>query len=203
VKIRKAGCTTDEVRLERGESVSFPTVRAVAVAVIENPWLGHASPTESLQAEVEAVAPDLALLLTDYLLEALGRPDGVQTFGKGAIVGLDGELEHAAALLHTPYFGNLLRERLAGTEYISWSDVRGTPGTLLVIPTINKTRGGLRSHFVTVPVSVADAPRADEIVVIAAAASGPRPNARIGDRTTDRKVRLAEYADHPLVAGRS
>ena len=203
MNIRKVVCSTDEIRLERGEGVSSSTVRAVAAAVIKNPWLGQTSTRESLQAEVEAVAPDLALLLTEYLLDVLGGTEGIETFGKGAVVGLDGELEHGAALLHTPYFGNLLRERLGGTEYISWSDVRGTPGTLLVVPTINKTQGGLRSHFVTVPVSVADAPRGDEIVVIAAAANGPRPNARIGDRTTDREVRLAEYADHPLVAGRS
>jgi hypothetical protein len=198
MRVRKAVCFVDEILLERGQPAMHPVTRAVAAAVITNPWLDRKATTGSLQSEVEKVAPELALLLTEYLRNALGGAAHIEGFGKGAIVGLDGELEHGAALLHTPYFGNLVRERLQGEAYIASADVRAIEGTTLVLPTVHKINGGLRTHFFTVPLTVADAPKPDEIVIAIAATTGPRPNARIGDRTTDRAVRLSEYAAHPI-----
>jgi hypothetical protein len=127
----------------------------------------------------------LARLLTDRLLAALGGVDEIEAFGKAAIVGTAGELEHAGALIHTPYFGNLMREFLGGESIICFADTRADAGESLVVPLWHKTHAATRSHYQTISARVPDAPRADEIVVIAAASTGPRPHPRIGDRLTD------------------
>jgi len=142
--------------------------------------------------EVEAIAPGLARLLTGRVTEALGGVDRMESFGKAAIVGLDGEIEHGGALIHTPYFGNVFRELVHGTSIIVFSDDRLPAGEPLTVPLWHKTAAATRSHYQTTHIRVPDAPRPDEIVVIAAGAAGPRPNARIGDRATDPAVRLAD-----------
>lgn len=164
-----------------------PIMRATAAAVVRNPWLGTDTHTD-LQPATQRIAPVLAKLLTDRLLEALGGAASIEAFGKAAFVGAAGELEHAAALVHTPYFGNLVREALGGTSIICFVDGRIEAGELVRIPMWHKTAAATRSHYQTVEAHLADAPHADEIVVIAAASTGPRPFARIGDRTTDQPV---------------
>lgn len=191
---RKVVTISETLQHELGRPVEHPTKRAVAAAVISNPWAG-AGDVEDLSPEAARVAPDLARTLTDKLAEQLGGPDAIIAFGKAAIIGLGGELEHAAALIHTPYFGNVLREFTGGSSIIVFSDERGPAGTSLTVPVWHKTASATRSHYQTVPVRVPDAPADDELVVIAAAASGPRPNARIGDRTTDPAVRVADLED--------
>ena len=130
----------------------------------------------------------LAKLLSDRLLQALGGAEKVEAFGKAALVGSDGELEHAGALIHTPFFGNLLREALGGTSIICFVDGRGVPGESLRVPMWHKTAAATRTHYQTLDLSLPDAPHAGEIAVIAAASTGPRPHARIGDRTTDQVI---------------
>lgn len=163
------------------------TLRATAGAIIRNPWLGTGT-DEDLGPETRRIAPILAKLLADRLLDALGGVDRVQAFGKAAFAGAHGELEHAAALIHTPYFGNLLREALGGTSILCFVDGRAEPGELVRIPVWHKTAAATRDYYQTVEAHLADAPHAGEIVVIAAASTGPRPHARIGDRTTDQPV---------------
>jgi hypothetical protein len=131
----------------------------------------------------------LAKTLTDRLVNVLGGVESIEAFGKAAIVGTSGEIEHAGALIHTPYFGNLMRDFLQGESIICFADVRGNAGEPLVVPMWHKTRAATRSHYQTISIRVADAPRDGEIVVIAAASTGPRPHARIGDRSTDPAVR--------------
>jgi hypothetical protein len=155
--------------------------------VIRNPWLGTGTDAD-LQPETRRIAPLLAKLLTDRLLDALGGAAAVEAFGKAALVGTGGELEHAGALVHTPYFGNLVREALGGTSIICFVDGRAEAGELLRVPMWHKTAAATRSHYQTVEVNLADAPHPDEIAIIAAASTGPRPFARIGDRTTDQPV---------------
>jgi len=155
--------------------------------VIENPWLGT-GPSTDLAPEVEVIAPVLAKALTDRLIEALGGIDAVEAFGKAAIVGTAGEIEHGGALIHTPWFGNLMRDFLQGESIICFADTRAEAGETLVVPLWHKTHAATRSHYQTISARVADAPRADEIVVIAAASTGPRPHPRIGDRMTDPAV---------------
>ncbi|MFJ9626191.1 amino acid synthesis family protein [Streptomyces sp. NPDC091280] len=189
--VRKVVTVVDEVLLELGRPVATPVRRVAAAAVIRNPWAGRGF-VGDLQPEVEAVAPELGRLLTDRLIETLGGVDRVEAFGKAAVVGLDGEIEHGGALIHTPYFGNVLRELTEGTSIIVFSDDRLPAGEALTVPLWHKTAAATRSHYQTVQIRIPDAPRPDEILVIAAASSGPRPNARIGDRRTDPLVRLAD-----------
>ena len=124
----------------------------------------------------------------------MGGAGAIEAFGKAALVGTDGEIEHGAALIHTPWFGDVVRQALDGTSIIVFSDARGPAGTSLVVPVWHKTAAATRSHYQTVEVRVPDAPRPDELVLVCAAATGGRPLARIGDRTTDTAtVRLEDH----------
>ncbi|PKW16269.1 amino acid synthesis family protein [Saccharopolyspora spinosa] len=190
--IRRIVTVVEETLRDIGEPVRATVRRAAAVAVVTNPWLGRGL-QDDLSAEVAALAPEIAHELSDRLLDALGGAERVEAFGKAAIVGLDGEIEHASALIHTPYFGDVLRRRTDGESIIVFSDQRAAAGTTLSVPIWHKNHASTRSHYQTVPVRVPDAPRPGEIAVIAAASDGPRPNARIGDRRTD-----AALADHIL-----
>jgi hypothetical protein len=189
--VRKVVTTTEHIVTELGRPVANHSRRVAAAAVITNPWAGKGF-VPDLAASAAEVAADLAMRLSSRLTDVLGGAEHVQAFGKGALVGLDGEIEHGAALIHTPYFGNLLRELVDGSSVVVFSDERGPAGSALTVPIWHKTHAATRSHYQTIQVRVPDAPAANEIVVIAAAASGPRPNARIGDRNTDPKVTLAE-----------
>jgi hypothetical protein len=182
--LRKVVLYRERVLSEGGRAPARPAERATVAAVISNPWLGT-DPTTDLSPEVSAIAPVLAKLLTDRLIEALGGAARIEAFGKAAVVGTAGEIEHAGALIHTPYFGNLMRDFLEGESIICFADTRAEAGEALVVPLWHKTHAATRSHYQTVPARISDAPRADEIVVIAGASTGPRPHARIGDRATD------------------
>lgn len=183
IGLRKISCTVEELPHRELGAIT----RATATAVIPNPWLGTGT-SQDLSKRTEAIAPLLAKLLSDRLLHALGGAEKVEAFGKAALVGSDGELEHAGALIHTPFFGNLLREALGGTSIICFVDGRGVPGESLRVPMWHKTAAATRTHYQTLELSLPDAPHAGEIAVIAAASTGPRPHARIGDRTTDQVI---------------
>lgn len=185
--VRRIFTVLQEVREEGGHPLDRPVCQAAAVAVLSNPWSGTGV-DQDLGERTRDVAPVLAKLLTDRLLVALGGKDAIQTFGKAALVGTDGELEHAAALIHTPYFGNLVRELLGGTAIICFTDGRSEPGPDLKVPLWHKTTAGLRDYYQTIDLHLPDAPHPDEICVIAAASDGPRPFPRIGDRQTDPDV---------------
>ena len=193
--VRRIVTVVEESVHELGEPVHFPVRRAAAVAVVANPWLGRGV-QDDLSAEVAELAPEIAHLLSDRLLTALGGPGRVEAFGKAAIVGLDGETEHAGALIHTPFFGDVLRHRTEGESIIVFSDQRAAAGTPLTVPLWHKDHAATRSHYQTITVRVPDGPRPGEIAVVAAASDGPRPHARLGDRRTD-----AALADHVLDRG--
>lgn len=184
IGLRKLVVYRDAVRTEAGRAPERPAQQASIAAVLRNPWVGT-DPRTDLSVEVARVAPPLARLLTDRLLAALGGVDEIEAFGKAALIGTAGEIEHGGALIHTPYFGNLVREFLGGESIICFADARADAGEPLVVPLWHKTLAATRSHYQTVSARVPDAPRADEIVVIAAASTGPRPHPRIGDRATD------------------
>ncbi|MGQ7788238.1 amino acid synthesis family protein [Nesterenkonia sp. K-15-9-6] len=182
--VRKIVCHIEETLSEAGEPPHRPALRATAAAVLRNPWIGtgHA---EDLGPEARRVAPRLAQLLTGQLISRLGGSDRIEAFGKAAVVGLGGELEHAGALIHTPYFGNIVREHLEGTSVLCFADERAEAGQPLVVPMWHKTHATSRSHYQTTSVRVGDAPSPEEIVLVVAASTGPRPHPRLGDRTTD------------------
>jgi Amino acid synthesis len=183
-QVRRICTVVEDLVSELGSPVTTPVRRVAVAAVITNPWAGRGI-VDSLDEEVADVAPELAHQLTAGV-------DRVQAFGKAAIVGQGGEIEHAGALIHTPYFGNLLRELTEGESIIVFSDDRADAGASLTVPMWHKMHAATRSHYQTIAVRVADAPRADEIVVVAAGSTGGRPNARIGDRSSDPVVRLAD-----------
>ena len=184
IEIRKLSLYREEIVTEAGTAPARPAYRASVAAVVTNPWVGTSAATD-LSDAVGEIAPRLAKLLTDRLIETLGGADRIEAFGKAAIVGTAGEIEHGGALIHTPYFGNLVREFLQGESIICFADTRAEAGEELIVPMWHKEHAATRSHYQTVSARVADAPRADEIVVIAAASTGPRPHPRIGDRATD------------------
>ncbi len=189
IGLRKLVVHREAVITEAGAPPLRPALQASVAAVIRNPWVGT-GPTRDLSPEVAHIAPVLAKIVSERLLNTLGGVDAVEAFGKAAIVGSSGEIEHGGALIHTPYFGNLLREFLDGTSIICFADARAEAGEPLVVPLWHKTHAATRSHYQTVSTRVSDAPRHDEIVVVAAASTGPRPHPRIGDRSTDPAVSL-------------
>ena len=182
-KIRKIVTFVEEVRLEMGRPVDPPTRRAAAVAVIENPFAGRY--VEDL-SELMQIGEELGRLLTERAVAALGIPgDQAQSYGKAAAVGEDGELEHAAALLH-PKLGTPVRQVLGkGAALIPSSKKRGGPGVVLDIPLGHKDAAFVRSHFDGMEVRIADAPRAREIMVAIAVTDSGRPLPRVGGLTKD------------------
>ncbi|MGV9633080.1 amino acid synthesis family protein [Nocardia rhamnosiphila] len=189
IGLRKVIVNREVVVAEAGAPPDRPAVQASVAAVLRNPWV-DTGPSQDLSSEVASIAPALAYLLSERLLAQLGGVDAVEAFGKAAIVGTAGQIEHGAALIHTPYFGNLMREYLDGSSIICFADTRAGAGEALVVPMWHKTQAATRSHYQTVSTRVSDAPRPDEIVVVAAASSGSRPHPRIGDRTTDPAIAL-------------
>jgi hypothetical protein len=182
-KIRKIITVVEETRAEMGRAVDPPTRRAAAVAVIENPFAGRY--VEDL-AELVDIGEELGELLTRRAVEALGIPGpSVESYGKAAAVGENGELEHAAAILH-PKLGAPARKVLGkGAALIPSSKKRGGPGVALDVPLGHKDAAFVRSHFDGMEVRVADAPRANEIVVAVAVTDSGRPLPRVGGLTKD------------------
>ncbi|ABD06372.1 Protein of unknown function DUF1185 [Rhodopseudomonas palustris HaA2] len=181
-KIRKIVVVVEETLTEMGRSVTPPTRRAAAVAVIENPFAGRY--VEDL-SELIAIGEELGELLAQKAVDALGIDGGkAESYGKAALVGENGELEHAAALLH-PKMGAPVRKVLGkGAALIPSSKRRGGLGAELDIPLGHKDAAFVRSHFDGMQVSVADAPRANEIVVAVAITDSGRPLPRVGGLTT-------------------
>lgn len=179
--IRKLVVLTDEVRLEMGERVDPPSRRAAAIAVIENPYAGRFD--KGLEALI-AIGEELGGLLGDKCVAALGcAPDDVQSYGKAAMVGEAGELEHAAAILH-PKLGAPLRKAIDhGAALVPSSKKMGGPGDPLDIPLGHKDAAYVRSHFDGMTVELNDAPRAGEIMVAVAVALTGRPLPRVGGLT--------------------
>ncbi|VTU13954.1 amino acid synthesis family protein [Variovorax sp. RA8] len=176
--IRKLVVQIDETRKEMGKTIEPPTRRAVAIAVIENPYAGRYS--ESLD-ELIAIGEELGALLGQKAVKALGiEPGQAQSYGKAAIVGESGEPEHAAAILH-PKLGAPLRVAVEkGAALVPSAKKRGTLGTAIDVPLGHKDAAFVRSHFDAVEARVSDAPRANEIVVAVAVTDSGRPLPRIG-----------------------
>ena len=177
-QIRKIIVQVDEVHIEMGRAISPPTRRALAMAVIHNPLAG--SYTENLD-ELIAIGEELGGVLGDKCVKALGiAPRDAQSYGKAAIVGEAGEIEHAAAILH-PKLGAPLRVAVEkGAALVPSSKKRGTLGTAIDVPLGHKDAAFVRSHFDAMEARVSDAPRANEIVVAVVVTDSGRPLARVG-----------------------
>ena len=177
-QIRKLVVSVEETRREMGRDVSPPTRRALAIAVIANPSAGRYS--ESLD-ELIAIGDELGGLLGERCVQALGiAPEAAESYGKAAVVGEAGELEHAAAILH-PKLGAPLRKAVQkGAALVPSAKKSGGPGTPIDVPLGHKDAAFVRSHFDAIEARVADAPRAGEILVAVAVTDSGRPLPRIG-----------------------
>ena len=194
-EIRKTLLHIENTLIEGGKVAATPLKLIAAMAVIKNPWAGQGF-VEDLSPAIRDCAPGLGQILTDMILDAAGSGERVEGYGKSAIVGLDGEVEHASALIHTLHFGNIFREAVGAKSYLSLCNTRGPANAPLMIPLMDKNDGGRRSHYLTIQTSIADAPAADEIVIALGASIGGRPHHRIGDRYQDLKE-LGHDADNP------
>ena len=177
-KIRKLIVQVDEIRSEMGRAVDPPTRKALAIAVIDNPCAGRF--VEDL-SELAEIGEELGGLLGERCVQALGiAPHQAESYGKAAIVGEAGELEHAAAILH-PKLGAPLRNAVEkGAALVPSAKKMGTLGSAVDVPLGHKDAAYVRSHFDAIEARVADAPRAREIVVAVAVTDSGRPLARVG-----------------------
>jgi len=177
-KLRKLATFVDEIHQEAGQKIDPPTRRAAAVAVIENPFAGTYQ--EDLE-DLMAIGEELGGYLGEKCVAALGiTPSQAESYGKAALVGEDGELEHAAAILH-PRLGKPLRAAVEkGAALVPSSKKRGAMGQVLDIPLGHKDAAYVRSHFDGMEVRINDAPRSGEIVVAVAVTDSGRPLPRVG-----------------------
>ena len=182
--LRKVVTHTEEVHIEGGRAADPPLRLLGIAAVLTNPWAGQGF-VEDLRPTILEVAPRLGEILVPRLVDLAGGADAVEGYGKAAMVGTSGEVEHGSALIHTLRFGNVFREAVGGTAYLSFTNTRGGPGATLSIPMMHKVDPGWRSHYLTLEMAVADAPAPDEIVVAIGASVGGRPHHRIGNRYSD------------------
>jgi len=180
-RIRKLITVVEETRREMGEPVEPPTRKAAAIAVIENPCAGRF--VKDLEALV-AIGEELGGLLGQRAVKALGISAGrAESYGKAAVVGEGGELEHAAAILH-PRLGKPLREAVEkGAALVPSAKKMGGVGTAIDVPLGHKDAAFVRSHFDAMEVRVADAPRAGEILVAVVVTDSGRPHPRVGGLT--------------------
>jgi hypothetical protein len=180
--IRKLIVSVEETHQEMGQRIAPPTRKACALAVIENPFAGrHVADL----APLIAIGEELGGLLGERAVAALGvKPSQIESYGKAAIVGADGELEHAAAILH-PTLGKPLRAAVEkGAALIPSAKKRGGLGARIDVPLGHKDAAFVRSHFDAIEVGVPDAPRANEIVVAIVVTDSGRPLPRIGGLQT-------------------
>ncbi|MEW6438832.1 MAG: amino acid synthesis family protein [Pseudomonadota bacterium] len=184
LKLRKISTYSEKLLIEGGRAAPKPLDLFAVAAVIKNPWFGRGF-VEDLMPEIRTVAPALGQLLTGEILRLAGDGERVEGYGKAAVVGTAGEIEHASALIHTLRFGNHYRKAVGAKSYLSFTNTRGGANCPIVIPLMHKADEGFRSHYLTVQFSILDAPADDEIVVALGASIGGRPHHRIGDRYQD------------------
>jgi len=184
-EIRKLVTFDEETLIEGFKPAETPWRLFAVAAVVRNPWAGRF--VENLKPEIQAYGPVLGELLTNRIIALAGGGDAIEAYGKAAVAGLDGEIEHASGLIHTLRFGNFYREAVGAKSYLSFTNTRGPANTPIMVPLMDKNDAGRRSHYLTIQFAIPDAPRADEIVVVLGGATGGRPHHRIGDRYQDLK----------------
>lgn len=174
--LRKFVTVVEDIHHEGGPIAEKPLQRAAALAVIKNPFAGR------FVAEIQPFMDDLrplGLRMAQRLVDILGGAKRIEGYGKGAIVGLDGELEHGA-LWHNPG-GYAMREAIGGTKAIVPSTKKvGTRGTRLDVPITHINASYVRSHFDAMEVGHNDAPGADEMLLALVMTTGPRIHSRSG-----------------------
>ncbi|NHO55142.1 amino acid synthesis family protein [Acetobacter estunensis] len=188
--LRKIVSYQEDTFIEGDKKAPIPLRMFAVAAILRNPWAGRGF-VEDLKPEIHAIAPILGETLTTRITEMTGGGDRIEGYGKAAVVGTSGEIEHASALIHTLRFGNFYRRAVNAKSYLAFTNTRGGPDAPIAIPLMDKNDEGRRSHYLTIQFSINDAPAPDEIVVALGASIGGRPHHRIGDRYQD----LADLGD--------
>ena len=185
-KIRKTCVIVEETQRDMGRAVDSPTRKAAALAVIKNPVANKFQEDLAVLSEIGA---ELGEILGKMCVEALGiKPEEAESYGKAAIVGENGEWEHAAAVLHPKLGGPLRKEVEKGAALVPSVKKMGGPGAPIDVPLGHKDAAYVRSHFDGMEVRLADAPRANEILVAIAVTDSGRPFPRVGGLTVDEMV---------------
>jgi len=185
-KIRKTCVIVEETQRDMGRTVDPPTRKAAALAVIKNPAANKFQEDLAVLSEIGA---ELGEILGKMCVEALGiKPEEAESYGKAAIVGENGEWEHAAAVLHPKLGGPLRKEVEKGAALVPSVKKMGGPGASIDVPLGHKDAAYVRSHFDGMEVRLADAPRSNEILVVIAVTDSGRPFPRVGGLTVDEIV---------------
>ncbi|MDR6475091.1 hypothetical protein J2778_002585 [Paraburkholderia graminis] len=191
--LRKIATFVEETFVEGCKATERPITTVIVAAVLRNPWAGQGF-VDNLRPEILRLAPVLGTEMTHRLVAVMPAAR-VEAYGKAATVGVNGEIEHGSALIHTLRFGNMFREAVSGTAFLSFTNTRVGPGALLSVPMIHKSETGKRSHFLTATFQMADAPGPDEILIAIGASDGGRAHPRIADRFQDMAEMEAEKAN--------
>lgn len=193
-EIRKFVTYDEEILIEGFRPAPTPWRLFAVAAVVTNPWAGRY--VENLKPEIQAFGPILGADMTNRMIALAGSGEAIEAYGKAAVVGLNGEIEHASGLIHTLRFGNFYREAVGAKSYLAFTNTRGGANAPIMVPLMDKNDAGRRSHYLTIQFAIPDAPRDDEIVVVLGAAMSGRPHHRIGDRYQDLKD-LGHDVDNP------
>ena len=194
IDIRKIVTYEEIINVEGGKKTPNELKLVGVAAVVTNPWFGNF--TQDLMPEINRISPVIGKLLTEKLISIIGSGEKIEAYGKAAIAGIDSEIEHASALIHTLKFGNYLREAAKAKSYLGFTNVRGSANTPIYIPLMDKNDTGRRSHYLTVQFSINDAPASNELIAALGAATSGRPHHRIGDRYSDLNS-LGRTEDNP------
>ncbi|MBN3845628.1 MULTISPECIES: amino acid synthesis family protein [Burkholderiaceae] len=182
-QVRKVVVYKDTTCREGGRHLDRPITMVGVAAVIRNPWAGRGY-VEDLSPEQRAGCGPLGTMMVERVLAEL-KVEEIEAYGKAAVVGAAGEIEHASAVIHNLRFGNQYRNALKAESYLTFTNKRGGLGTSLQIPMKHLHDGSARSHFITLEMSIPDAPCPDEIVIVLGASTGGRAHPRIGNRHLD------------------
>ena len=186
LKLRKFVKFVDKTFIEGGKKAKEPVLLVSVAVVIQNPWAGKGF-VQDLKPEILDLAPKVSDILVPELIKEIGSGDKVLAYGKAAMVGVNGEIEHASAFIHTLRFGNKFRDAVGGTAYLSFTNTRGSAGSKISIPMMHKVDAGLRPFYLTHEFTIHDAPNENEIVIAIGGAPTGRAHARTGDRYQDMK----------------
>lgn len=182
MNVRKIVTIVEEVITEGGKEVEPAARIAIVAAVIRNPWAGQGFVAD-LSAGIDNIASDLGALLAPRVVQALGAP--IEAYGKAAIVGLNGEIEHGSGLIHTLKFGDHFRTAAAATTLLPAVEKRAAAGAVFDVPLKHITDATIRSHHQSIEVRIGDAPHADEILVALVGAAQGRPQQRLAAFSTE------------------
>ena len=186
LNLRKITKFVDKTYIEGDKKAKEPVLLVSVAAVIKNPWHGKGF-VKNLKPVILDLAPKLGDILVPELTKEIGSGKKILAYGKAAAVGLEGEIEHASAFIHTLRFGNKFRDAVGGTSYLSFTNTRGPAGCKISVPMMHKTDSGLRPYYLTHEFTIHDAPCDDEIVIAIGGSPGGRAHARTGDRYQDMK----------------